>query len=105
MDDRIKLDRTDNPVGTKMLAEFTNASSGHPVVLELRGDFWGGSGDIAWDGRPVAQITRDLMNAREIFTNNQTVCLASALFPTASRSGQMSGVDNMRRVDGSMLIS
>lgn len=56
-----------------MVAEFINASTGQPVTLELRGDFWGGSGDIAWDGRVVAQITRDVVNMREIFTNNQTV--------------------------------
>ncbi|KAL8291634.1 hypothetical protein RQP46_001892 [Phenoliferia psychrophenolica] len=59
-------------LGTKMVATFTNASDGAPIELELRGDFWGGSADIALNGRPVAQISRKLFNARELFTDNQT---------------------------------
>ncbi|KAM0751765.1 DUF567-domain-containing protein [Meredithblackwellia eburnea MCA 4105] len=60
-------------VGTKMTLTFNNtAHDGQPMELELRGDFWGGSADIAINGRPAAQISRDLMNMREIFRDKQT---------------------------------
>lgn len=58
-----------------MEATFTNHSTGQPVTICLRGDMWGGSADLSVGegGPPIAQITRDLANMREIFTNNQTV--------------------------------
>jgi hypothetical protein len=56
-----------------MTATFFNAADSKQYSLDLRGDFWGGSADIALDGRPVAQITRKLMNMREMFTDAQTV--------------------------------
>ena len=74
-----------------MIATFQNAADGAPIELELRGDFWvsrtrvlslslradsvttqGGSADIALNGSPVAQISRSLLNARELFTDKQT---------------------------------
>jgi hypothetical protein len=56
-----------------MTASFINAADNRPISLDLRGDFWGGSADIALAGRPVAQISRKLMNMREVFTDKQTV--------------------------------
>jgi hypothetical protein len=56
-----------------MEASFKNHSTGQEVTLELRGDMWGGSADIAIQGRPVAQINRRLVNMREIFSDKQTV--------------------------------
>lgn len=60
--------------GAKIIATFTDAQSGKPVELYLRGDFWGGSADISiGDGGPViAQISRDLWKMREIFSDKQT---------------------------------
>ncbi|GFZ46578.1 hypothetical protein JCM24511_03798 [Saitozyma sp. JCM 24511] len=59
-------------VGTKMQATFRNHSTGQEVTLELRGDMWGGSADISMGGMPVAQITRQLFNMREVFADKQT---------------------------------
>jgi hypothetical protein len=57
-----------------MQATFVNHSTGQPTTIDLRGDFWGGSGDLTVEGGPtVAQITRQLMNMRQVFTDNQTV--------------------------------
>lgn len=58
-----------------MEATFTNASTGQPVTINLRGDMWGGSADLSLGegGPPIAQITRQMMNMREVFTDNQTV--------------------------------
>lgn len=57
-----------------MVAEFVNHSTGKETTIDLRGDFWGGSGDLTVEGGPtVAQITRSMMNMREVFTDNQTV--------------------------------
>ena len=61
-------------VGTKMQATFMNHSTHRETTIDLRGDFWGGSGDLTVEGGPtVAQITRQMMNMREMFTDNQTV--------------------------------
>ncbi|KAK4686592.1 hypothetical protein P7C73_g3534, partial [Tremellales sp. Uapishka_1] len=60
-------------LGTKMIATFVNKSTNAPITLELRGDFWGGSADISIEGGPViAQISRKLFNARELFVSKQT---------------------------------
>ncbi|ORY32262.1 tubby C-terminal-like domain-containing protein [Naematelia encephala] len=59
-------------IGTKMEATFVNQSTGQPVTLELRGDMWGGSADLSMGGMPVAQISRKLFNARELFVDKQT---------------------------------
>jgi hypothetical protein len=62
------------PVGAKIVATLTDAS-GKQVELMLRGDFWGGSADIAvGDGGPViAQISRNVMTMRELVWDQQTV--------------------------------
>ncbi len=90
-------------VGTKTEATFRNASTGHDVTLELRGDFWGGSADIAFaggggsggggggGGRVVAQITRELWNARQIFGDKQTVSRCSVA-ESGRKDGAGSGV-------------
>ncbi|WVF71015.1 hypothetical protein IAT40_005811 [Kwoniella sp. CBS 6097] len=59
--------------GSKMEATFHNPATSQEVTLLLRGDFWGGSADITVENGPVvAQITRELMNARQIFGGQQT---------------------------------
>ncbi|CDZ96510.1 Tubby C-terminal-like domain [Phaffia rhodozyma] len=58
--------------GAKMTAHFINASNGRAIELELRGSFWEGSAAITLDGRPVAQISRQFLTSREIFTSKQT---------------------------------
>lgn len=60
-----------------MVATFVNAADGQEIELLLRGDFFGGTADIALGDRPVAQIRRKLFNAREVLTDNQTVRLVS----------------------------
>ncbi|WVW80493.1 hypothetical protein I302_102477 [Kwoniella bestiolae CBS 10118] len=59
--------------GSKMEATFTNPSTGQPITLLLKGDFWGGSADISIENGPVvAQISRQVFNMREVFTDQQT---------------------------------
>ncbi|WVN85487.1 uncharacterized protein L203_100633 [Cryptococcus depauperatus CBS 7841] len=60
-------------LGSHIVATFTNVSTNTETTLVLKGDFWGGSADISVDGGPiVAQITRKLFNARELFRDKQT---------------------------------
>lgn len=68
---------TNATVGSKIVATFTDHSTGKEINLYLRGDFWGGSADISIeDGGPVvAQIERDLFKAREFFGDKQTVSI------------------------------
>jgi hypothetical protein len=61
-------------VSTKMEATFKNHSTGQEMVIDLNGDFWGGSADLSVQGGPViAQITRDVFSAREVFTSSNAV--------------------------------
>lgn len=70
-------------IGTKMQAKFKDHMTGRDTVIELRGDFWGGSGDLKVENGPVvAQISRQVMNMREVFTDNQTVSLYGSEFMT-----------------------
>ncbi|WWD18250.1 hypothetical protein CI109_102700 [Kwoniella shandongensis] len=60
-------------MSTRMEATFINHSTRAETTLELRGDFWGGSADIHMVNGPiVAQISRQMFNARELFTDKQT---------------------------------
>lgn len=59
-------------IGSKMTASFTNASDGHEIELSLKGSIMGRSAEIVLGDRPVATISRQLFNAREAFTDNQT---------------------------------
>ncbi|WWC96582.1 hypothetical protein V866_003450 [Kwoniella sp. B9012] len=59
--------------GSKMEATFTNPATNQPITLLLKGDFWGGSADISIENGPVvAQISRQVFNMREVFTDQQT---------------------------------
>lgn len=59
-----------------MEATFKNHGTGHEVVIDLRGDFWGGSADLSAQGGPViAQISRQIFGAREMFSDSNSVCL------------------------------
>ncbi|WVQ77086.1 hypothetical protein IAR50_006769 [Cryptococcus sp. DSM 104548] len=65
--------------GAKATAIFNDTATNRPMALALRGDFWGGSADISVVSGPViAQISRDVMNAREIFVGHQTYYVAVA---------------------------
>ncbi|WVQ85740.1 hypothetical protein IAT38_007907 [Cryptococcus sp. DSM 104549] len=60
-------------LGTSMTATFIDAATNKELVVDLRGDFWGGSADLSVEGGPViAQISRKLFNAREFFGDKQT---------------------------------
>lgn len=64
----------DAPVASKLDATFNNMSTGRATVIQLRGDFWGGSGDLTVENGPtVAQITRQLLNPRQVLVDKQTV--------------------------------
>lgn len=70
-------------VGSKMHATFVNASTGQPTTISLRGDIIGRSADLILDnGQVVAQIKRDILNATNFFTGQDTVSWTlSALRP------------------------
>lgn len=53
--------------------EFTNASDGRQVELEVKGDWLDRSANITFGGEPVANIGRSFFNIREIFADKQTV--------------------------------
>ncbi|WRT66012.1 uncharacterized protein IL334_002963 [Kwoniella shivajii] len=60
-------------LGSKMEATFVNPATSQTITLVLKGDFWGGSADISIENGPVvAQISRELFNARQIFGDQQT---------------------------------
>lgn len=56
-----------------MSAQFTNVITGQPTELSVKGDMFGMDATIFLnESVPIAQISRQYMNAREIFTDNQT---------------------------------
>lgn len=56
-----------------MKVRLTNASTGQPVVLIMQGDVFGRSATITIEnGPPVAQIRRNVLDARNILLNRQT---------------------------------
>jgi len=57
---------------TKMEATFFNPSTNSEVLLELRGNMWGGRAEITMMGQVIAQISRQLFNVAEIFFDHQT---------------------------------
>ena len=61
--------------GSKMLATFMNrASSNAAVELRVKGDWFDRTAEIKMGDVVVAQISRKLLNMREIFGGQQTVC-------------------------------
>jgi uncharacterized protein YxjI len=56
-----------------MEASFISHSTNQEVTIQLRGDLWGGSADLAMGDRPVAQISRQIFNMREVFHDKQSV--------------------------------
>jgi uncharacterized protein YxjI len=56
-----------------MSAQFTNAITGQPAELSIKGDMFGMSANILLnDSTPIATISREYLNAREMFGNKQT---------------------------------
>ncbi len=62
-------------IASKSTVHFKNASDGHDVELEVRGDWFDRSANITFGGQPVAHISRSFFNVREIFAAKDTVCL------------------------------
>jgi hypothetical protein len=63
-----------------MTVTFTNtASNNEPIELQLSGNWIDRYCTIIWKDQPVAQITRDFLNARQILGDADTVSFASAL--------------------------
>ena len=62
-------------LSSKSTVEFTNAADGRHVELEVKGDWWDRSANIACGGQPVAHISRSYFNMREIFGDKQTVSM------------------------------
>ena len=61
--------------GARMTISFTNtASNNEPVELQLSGNWVDRYASLTWNDRPVAQITRDFLNARQILGDADTVC-------------------------------
>lgn len=59
--------------GSRSTVDFRNASDGSQVELEVKGDWMDRSAEITCGGRSVARVQRKFFNARELFTNQQTV--------------------------------
>jgi hypothetical protein len=65
-----------------MEATFKNHGTGQEMEIDLNGDFWGGSADLSVHGGPViAQITRQVFGAREMFSDSNSVRLLPLLWP------------------------
>jgi hypothetical protein len=64
--------------GARMTVSFVNtAGNNEPVELSLAGNWIDRHCTITWNGNPVAQITRDYFNARQILGDADTVCFTS----------------------------
>lgn len=60
--------------GARMTISFTNtASNNEPIELQLAGNWIERYASLTWNDRPVAQITRDFLNARQILGDADTV--------------------------------
>jgi len=59
-------------LSSKSTCEFTNASDGRHVELEIKGDWWDRSASITFGGEPVAHISRSFFNMRQIFADKDT---------------------------------
>ncbi|MCJ1455981.1 hypothetical protein MMC28_006338 [Mycoblastus sanguinarius] len=59
-------------LSSKSHVEFTNASDGRHVQLDIRGDWFDRSASITFGGEPVAHISRSFFNLREIFADKDT---------------------------------
>ncbi|KAK4695656.1 hypothetical protein P7C71_g2126, partial [Lecanoromycetidae sp. Uapishka_2] len=59
-------------LASKSTVHFKNASDGHEVELEVRGDWFDRSANITFGGQPVAHISRSFFNVREIFADKDT---------------------------------
>lgn len=52
--------------------KFVNAVDGRRVKLEVKGEWVNRSAVVTCEGQPVASISRNFFNVRQIFTNRQT---------------------------------
>ncbi|CAK9780411.1 hypothetical protein CC85DRAFT_283526 [Cutaneotrichosporon oleaginosum] len=59
-------------LGSKLTVTFTNAITGQPVELNIKGDMFGMGSVIRCNGQPIAQISREYFNAAQIFGDQQT---------------------------------
>jgi uncharacterized protein YxjI len=58
---------------SKSTIHFKNASDGRELELDMKGDWFDRSAAITLNGRPVAEISRKMLNAREMSGSKQTV--------------------------------
>ncbi|GMK53462.1 hypothetical protein CspeluHIS016_0100480 [Cutaneotrichosporon spelunceum] len=54
-------------LGAKLTATFTNASTGQECELNIKGDMFGMGSVIRCNGQPVAQISRQYLNAAQYY--------------------------------------
>ncbi|MCJ1274878.1 hypothetical protein MMC21_002676 [Puttea exsequens] len=59
-------------LAAKSSVHFKNASDGHEIELDVRGDWFDRSANITFGGQPVAHISRSFFNVKEIFADKQT---------------------------------
>lgn len=60
-------------LSSRSTVHFTNQADGSEIELEVKGDWLDRSAAITLAGRPVAHISRNFLNARQIFGDRQTV--------------------------------
>ncbi|CAO1635824.1 unnamed protein product [Jaminaea pallidilutea] len=67
-------------IGTKLKVVFKNtAGRGEEMKLELRGDLFDRKAEITMEsGQPVARVSRDFVNAGQLFFDKQTYVLTVA---------------------------
>lgn len=58
--------------GSKAMVTFKNAADGHEMELTLRGNILDSHASIVLGDRPVATISRQILNAREAFQDKQS---------------------------------
>ena len=76
---RYKLTGANLVSGRKYTISFLNASSGQPVELTMKGNFWDTKADIKLDdGSVAAVITRQVKSARAILGGMQDYCVTIA---------------------------
>ncbi|KAH8918000.1 hypothetical protein BT69DRAFT_1248181 [Atractiella rhizophila] len=60
-------------ISAKIDVTFKNlAGNGEEVVLKLKGDWFDRKAEITWDDKPIAYISRNFFNGRELIGDAQT---------------------------------
>ncbi|KAF1985500.1 DUF567-domain-containing protein [Aulographum hederae CBS 113979] len=59
-------------MSSKSSCHFINASDGREMELDIKGDWFDRSANITCQGQPVATLSREFFNMREMFVDKQT---------------------------------